>query len=52
MDIWLGICREASCIFAFKNITEHPNSIEFIEIDNLTGLASYGKIPQKWAGPD
>ena len=39
-----GICQEASCIFAFKNITEHPNSIEFIETDNLTGLASYEKF--------
>lgn len=45
VDIWLGdLSGEASCIFAFKNITEHPNSIEFIETDNLTGLASYEKF--------
>ena len=47
MDIWLGdLSGKLPVFFAFKNITEHPNFIEFIETDNLTGLASYEKIHQ------
>ena len=47
VDIWLGVLSgEAACVFAFKNITENPKSIEFIETDNLTGLASYEKFRQ------
>ena len=45
VDIWLGeLSGEASCIFAFKNITENPKPLVIAETDNLTGLASYEKF--------
>lgn len=47
VDIWLGnLSGEASCMFAFKNITENPKTVEIIEKDNLTGLLSYEKFRQ------
>ncbi|RGY95923.1 EAL domain-containing protein [Clostridium sp. AM58-1XD] len=47
VDIWLGdLSGEAVCIFAFKNITENPKTVEIKETDNLTGLASYEKFRQ------
>lgn len=47
VDIWLGeLSGEAACIFAFKNITENPKTVEILEKDNLTDLTSYEKFRQ------